>query len=125
MTVRIRYRPNNRDMARLLMSNQTQELADKGARAGVIEAQQTAMEAGLPEDYVDSIKAEVGPVVVLDRNPRRTARVVARHRLAGVFEFGSGRKRPREQGGSSPTYRILGRAAAKIGSPPLGGGGAW
>lgn len=121
MPVRIRYRANNVSFGALMRSDQTQDLADKGARAGVIEAQQSAIEAGLPEDYVDSIKAEPGPLGVYGGNPRRTARVVARHRLAGVFEFGSGRRAPRPQGGSSPVYRILGKAGAKIGSPPRGG----
>lgn len=123
MAVAVRYVPNNSEFRKLMLSGQTQDLADKGARAGVIEAQTNAIDAGLPEAYVNSIAAEPGPLVTLGGNPRRTARVVARHPLAGVFEFGSGAKRNRPQGGSSPTYRILGRAAAKIGSAPLGGAG--
>jgi hypothetical protein len=121
MAVRVRYKANNKEFGALMRSDQTQDLADKGARAGVLEAQQIAMEAGLPEDYVNSIRAEIGPLAVYGGNPRRTARVVARHRLAGAFEFGTGRRRDRPQGGGSPTYRILGRAGAKIGSMPHGG----
>jgi hypothetical protein len=123
MPIRVRYQANNREFGQLMMSDQTQDLADQGARAGVIEAQQSAMEAGLPEAYVNAIRPETAPPQVLAGNPRRTARVVARHRLAGVFEFGSGRRTPRPQGGSSPRYRILGQAGAKIGSPPFGGVG--
>jgi hypothetical protein len=121
--IRVRYQANNREFGQLMMSEQTQDLADEAARAGVIEAQQSAMEAGLFEDYVNNIRAEIGPPQVLAGNPRRTARVVARHRLAGVFEFGTGINRPRPQGGSSPRYRILGKAGTKIGSPPFGGVG--
>lgn len=116
--VRIRYKPDHKDFGKLMMADQTQNLANQGARRGVIEAQALAMDAGLSEEFVDSIKARLGPPVVLGGNPRRTARVVAEHRLAGVFEFGSGKRNPREQGGSSPAYRILGQAAARTGALP-------
>lgn len=120
-TYRVHYRANNKDFGRLLMSGQTQELALKGARAGVVEAGQQAMEAGLPERYVDGLAAQPGPPVTLDGNPRRTARLVATDKLSAIIEFGSGRRRERPQGGTSPAYRILGRAGSKIGSPPIGG----
>lgn len=120
MPITIRYRPNNRDMAKLLMSKQTQDLADQGAERGVNEAQRLAASMNLPEEYIASIQATTGPVVVLQGNPRRTARVEAKYPW---IEFGSGRKRKRPQGGSSPHYRVLGRILTKIGNPPDKGGG--
>ena len=116
MPIRVRYRANNREFGALMRSDQTQDLANTAARAGAVDAAQAAVEAGLPESYVDSIRAEPGPLMMLGGNLRRTARVVARHPLAGIIEFGSGRRRARPQGGRSQTYRILGRAGAKIGS---------
>jgi len=118
--IRVRYKPNNSSFGKLMMAQQTQDLADQGARAGVREATQMASGAGLPERYIASIKATTGPPVTMGGNPRRTARVEAGYVWV---EFGSGRKRARPQGGSSPAHRILGRTAAKIGSPPDGGGG--
>lgn len=120
MAIRIRYRPNNRDMAKLLMSKQTQDLADQGAKKGVDEAQRLATSLGLPEEYIASIEAVEGPVVVMQGNPRRTARVETKYPW---IEFGSGRKRKRPQGGRSPHYRVLGRILTKIGNPPDNGGG--
>ena len=121
MAVRIRYRPNNSDFGRLLMSDQTQDLADQGANRGVQEARRLASSLGLPATYIDSIKAVPGPVTSLGGNPRRTARVEASFPF---LEFGSGRKRARPQGGSSPAYRVLGRTVTTIGNPPSRGGGA-
>lgn len=120
MPIRIRYRPNHKDMARLLMSDQTQDLANQGARRGVEEATKLAMSLKLPEEYVASIEAVTGPPVVLQGNPRRTARIETKYPF---IEFGSGRKRERPQGGNSPHYRVLGRILTKIGNPPTGGGG--
>jgi hypothetical protein len=113
--VRIRYRPNHREFGKMMMAKQTQDLADEAARQGVIEAKALAVSRGLPAKYVESIKQEVGPPLVLGGNPRRTARVTAGFPF---IEFGSGQKRPRPQGGSSPAYRILGAVAAIIGNPP-------
>lgn len=120
MAIRIKYRPNHKDMAKLLMSGQTQDLANQGANRGVGAAKQLAGSLGLPEEYVSSIEAIVGPPVVLRGNPRRTAGVQAKF---PYLEFGSGRKRKRPQGGNSPHYRVLGRILTKVGSPPVGGGG--
>ncbi len=120
MAVRIKYRPNHKDMAKLLMSKQTQDLANQGARRGVVEATKLATTFNLPEEYISSIEATVGPPVTYQGNPRRTARVEAKFPW---IEFGSGRKRKRPQGGSSPHYRVLGRTLSKVGNPPRGGGG--
>jgi len=128
MGLKIKYEANNSDFGRLMMSSQTQDLADDAANFGAQVARLYA--AGSrprpPADYIASIKAAPGPPVVLGTgghaNPRRTARVVADHRLGGVIEFGSGPTGPggreRPQGGSSPAYRILGRTGARVGSPP-------
>jgi len=125
MAVKITYKPNNREFGQLMMSDQTQDLADDGAEHGAAYARLYARGSGLPADYVSSISARTGPPVTMGGNPRRTARTVAEHRLAATFEFGSGkgstsgpagRKRP--QGGYSDPYRILGRAGARTGSPP-------
>lgn len=129
MAVTIRYEPNNSDFGRLMMADQTQSLALDAAHIGVTYARAYAAGMKLPADYIASIKAEAGPPVILGgRNPRRTARIVAEHRLGGAIEFGTGTKsggndgrgRPREQGGYSSPYRILGRAGARVGSPPRG-----
>jgi hypothetical protein len=113
--VRIRYRPDHRSFGKLMMAKQTQDLADEAARQGVIEAKALAASRGLPAKYIESIEAVVGPPLALGGNPRRTARVAAKFPF---IEFGSGQKRPRPQGGSSPAYRILGAVAAIIGNPP-------
>lgn len=120
MPILIRYRPNNRDMGKLLMSQQTQDLADQGADRGVGLAKALASSLNLPAEYIESIQAIKGPIVTMDGNPRRTARIETRYPW---IEFGSGRKRDRPQGGRSPHYRVLGRIATKVGSPPIGGGG--
>jgi len=120
--IRISYQPNNSSMAKLLMSGQTQDLADQGARRGAGVAKGLASGLGLPAEYVGSIEAVGGPPVVLGGNPRRTARVAARYPW---LEFGSGRRRERPQGGRSPAYRVLGRTGPMIGNPPARGGGAW
>lgn len=129
MALRVTYRENREEFGALMMSGQTQDLASDGAERGAAYARLYARGAKLPTDYVSSISAQVGPPVTLGKgayaNPRRTARVVADHRLGATFEFGSGqgstsgpkgRKRP--QGGYSEPYRILGRAGARAGSPP-------
>lgn len=113
--VRIRYKANNKDFGKLMMAKQTQDLADQAAKKGVQEAKALAASRGLFPKYIESIKAAVGPPVTLGGNPRRTARVNADYPWV---EFGSGQKRPRPQGGSSPAYRILGAVAAIIGNPP-------
>lgn len=122
MPVRIRYRANNSDFGKLMMSDQTQDLADQGANFGVLAARAYAAgtRPALPPEYIESIQAETGPIVTLGGNPRRTARIVSKYPW---IEFGSGRKRDRPQGGNSPAYRILGRAGARVGNPPRGGGG--
>lgn len=120
MAINIRYQPNHRDMAKLLMDDQTQDLANQGANRGVDEAKKLAASLGLPAEYIASIEAVEGPPVVLQGNPRRTARVNAKYPW---IEFGSGRKRDRPQGGRSPHYRVLGRILTKVGNPPDKGGG--
>jgi len=120
MTVRIRYKPNHKEFGAMLMSDQTQDLADQGARRGVVAARALAGSLGLPAEYIASIKATKGPVVTMQGNPRRTARIEAKYPW---LEFGSGRKRPRPQGGRSPHYRVLGRILTEVGNPPRGGGG--
>lgn len=122
MAVRIKYEPNHFQFGQLLMSDQTQDLADQGAEVGVLYARMYAagVRPTLPAEYIASIRKETGPIVTFGRNPRRTARVVADFPW---IEFGSGRKRERPQGGNSPAYRILGRTGARVGSPPRGGGG--
>lgn len=115
MTVTIKYEPNNIEFGKLMVSDQTQRLADQAANKGVTEARSLAAARGLPAAYIDSIEAVAGPIVVLGRNPRRTARVQAKFPW---IEFGSGQKRPRPQGGRSPAYRILGAVGAIIGNPP-------
>lgn len=118
--VRIRYRPNHREFGKLMMAKQTQDLADQAAKKGVIEAKALAQARGLPQAYIDSIEAKVGPVLTMGGNPRRTARI---HASFPWIEFGSGRKRKRPQGGHSPAYRILGAVGSIIGNPPDRGGG--
>lgn len=120
MAIRIRYRPNHKDFGKMLRSDQTQDLADQGARRGVFEAKRLATSLNLPEEYIASIEATTGPMVTMQGNPRRTARIEAKY---PYLEFGSGRKRPRPQGGRSPAYRVLGRILTKVGNPPIGGGG--
>jgi hypothetical protein len=121
MPVKITYKPNNKEFGALMMSDQTQDLADQAAKLGVLVAR--AYAAGqrpqMPAEYIASIRAEAGPIVVFDGNPRRTARVVADYPW---LEFGSGKTASgRPQGGNSPAYRILGRTGARIGNPPIGG----
>lgn len=129
MVMKVTYKENRREFGALMMSQQTQDLASDGAERGAAYARLYARGSRLPGDYIASIEARVGPPMTLGKgayaNPRRTARVVADHRLAAALEFGSGsgsasgpkgRKRP--QGGYSEPYRILGRAGARTGSPP-------
>lgn len=120
MAIRIEYRANNEEFGKLMMSGQTQDLADQGANFGVQVARAYAngMRPRMPEEYTASIQAEEGPIAVYDGNPRRTARVTARFPW---LEFGSGKRGPRPQGGRSPAYRILGRTGARVGNPPIGG----
>ncbi len=126
------YKENRREFGQLLMSDQIQDLADQGAEAGVAYARLYAngSRPRLPADYVASFKAVQGPIVTMGDphpNPRRTARTVSEHRLAAAFEFGTGvrsggndgRGAKRPQGGYSDPYRILGRAGARVGQPPL------
>jgi hypothetical protein len=122
MGIRIRYKADNVSFGALMMSDQTQDLAEQAANFGVLAAKAYAkgVRPPLPAEYVESIKAETGPAVVLGGNPRRTSRIVSSYPW---IEFGSGRKRDRPQGGNSPAYRILGRAGARVGDPPRGGGG--
>lgn len=122
MPIRIKYKPNNREFGALMMSDQTQDLADQAANFGVLVARAyaNAERPRLPTEYIASIRATTGPIVVLgpEKNPRRTARVEADYPW---IEFGSG-QRPggRPQGGNSPSYRILGRTGARVGDPPKG-----
>ena len=128
MAVKITYKPNNSDFGKLMMADQTQDLADQAAHLGVAVATLYAngSRPRPPADYIASIKAVHGPPVTMGGNPRRTSRVVAEHRLAGAIEFGTGiksgggdgRGTPRRQGGYSEPYRILGRTGSRIGSPP-------
>jgi len=120
MAIRIRYRPNHKSMAKLLMSSQTQDLAMQGADRGVAEAKKLAASFDLPAEYIASIHAHPGPPVVMQGNPRATAQIETKYPW---IEFGSGRKRKRPQGGSSPHYRVLGRILTKVGNPPTHGGG--
>ena len=129
MAVKITYKANNFEFGKLMMAKQTQDLADQAANLGVQVARLYANGARPrpPADYIASIKAESGPPVSMGGNPRRTARVVADHRLGGAIEFGtgvkssgSGRGAKRPQGGYSEPYRILGRTGSRIGSPPKG-----
>lgn len=113
--VRIRYKQDNKSFGKLMMSKQTQDLADEAAKRGVIEAKAMAGRLGLPAAYVESIKAVKGPPVTMAGNPRRTARV---NTGFPFIEFGSGQKRPRPQGGNSPAYRVLGSILSLIGNPP-------
>lgn len=117
MPVKIRYKANNRDFGRMMMSQQTQDLADQGAQVGAREARALATNLNLPEKYVRSIRSDTGPPVSLAGNPRRTARVYADYVWV---EFGSGVKRKRPQGGSSPAHRVLGRVASLVGQLPRG-----
>lgn len=118
--IHIKYKPNHISFAKLMMSDQTQNLADQAADRGVQVARGIAAGMSLPEEYIASIKATRGPIVVLGGNPRRTARLVSKY---PYIEFGSGRKRPRPQGGRSPAYRVLGRTLPRIGSYPYGEAG--
>lgn len=132
MSVVIRYKPNHREFGELMLSQQTQDLADEAAGAGVLVATQFAQSDGLPAEYIASIRAEPGPIIVMGSppNPRRTARVLASFPW---LEFGSGRgsrsgqigkrnTRKRPQGGYSRPYRVLGRTGARIGKKPTRGG---
>lgn len=123
MAVRIRYKPNNTSFGKLMMSDQTQDLCDQATRRGLEVAKGLATEAGLPETYIAGLETAAGPPVVLGGNPRRTGRLWARGPLSAVFEFGSGVKRARPQGGRSPIHRILGRTGAIIGNAPTRGTG--
>ena len=118
MPTTIRYRANNSSFGRLMMSDQTQDLANQGARRGVGEARRLATSLGLPAAYVASIKAATGAPKILGGNPRRTAEVQAGF---PYLEFGSGVRRDRPQGGNSPAYRVLGRTATLVGEAPRGG----
>lgn len=126
MAVEITYKANNSDFRKLMMSDQTQDLADEAADHGVAVARlyATGSRPQPPADYIAAIKAAKGPMVTLldggFPNPRRTSRVVIEHRLAGIIEFGSGQKpgKGRPQGGSSTPHRVLGRTGARIGAGP-------
>ncbi len=120
MAIRIRYKANNKEFGALMMSQQTQDLADQGANRGAQEARRLASSFSLPERYIASIRIAPGPTATLGGNPRRTSRVEAGFPF---IEFGSGRKRPRPQGGRSPAYRVLGRTAWKVGNLPIGAEG--
>ena len=89
MVVKIRYKANNKEFGALMLSDQTQDLADQAANFGVLAAKAYAkgIRPPLPTEYVESIKAETGPAVVLGGNPRRTSRIVANYPW---IEFGSG-----------------------------------
>ncbi len=117
MPVRMRYRPNNASFGAMMMSDQTQDLANQGAREGARLARELATSLGLPAKYISSIGTEDGPPVTFSGNPRSTARV---HASYVWIEFGSGVKRKRPQGGSSPAHRVLGRVASQVGSLPRG-----
>ena len=114
-TVRVRYKPDHKSFRKLMMSKQTQNLADDAAKRGETEAKAMAARLSLPAAYIESIKAVPGPPVVLAGNPRRTARINTKYPF---IEFGSGQKRPRPQGGRSPAYRVLGSVLSLIGNPP-------
>lgn len=127
MAVTIRYEPNHGEFRKLMMSEQTHELADEAADLGLAVARAYAAGYKLPAAYITSIRKEVGRVVVLGGNPRRAARIYADF---PYIEFGSGikgeggsRHAPRPQGGYSAPYRILGRTGSRIGKPPSGGAG--
>ena len=117
MPVRVRYKANNRDFGRMMMAQQTQDLADQGAAEGARAARALAQTLDLPARYTSSIRTEAGPPVALAGNPRRTARVYADYVW---IEFGSGVRRPRPQGGSSPAHRVLCRVASQVGQLPRG-----
>jgi hypothetical protein len=131
MPIVIRYRPNHSDFRRLMLSEQTQELALTAARRmrdfAKLIAGSGSRFGDVPEDYTTAFEAEPGPPMELGGNARATARVVNNHRLAAIIEFGSGVRsvgatagQPREQGGYSAPHRYLGRAGAALGSPPAG-----
>lgn len=127
MAVKITYKPNHHEFGMLMISRQTRQLATHAAENGAVYAKAYARGAGLPADYISSIRGELGPIQTIGTppNPRYTGRLIAEHPLGGVFEFGSGprttgghAKGRRPQGGYSDPYRILGRAGARVGSPP-------
>lgn len=127
MPISIRYKPNNVEFGKLMMAQQTQDLADEAAGAGMLVATGLAQGYGLPDEYITSIRPETGPPMTFAGNPRRTARLVANYPW---IEFGSGkgsksgpRGRKRPQGGYSKPYRVLGRTGSKIGKKPTGRGG--
>ena len=127
-TVVATYKPNHSDFGKLMLASQTRELCKTAANAGAVYARAYAKGAGLPGDYIAKIRGELGPIAVIGNppNPRYTGRLIAEHPLAGVFEFGSGQRHvgpgrtTRYQGGYSQPNRVLGRAGARIGSPPRG-----
>jgi hypothetical protein len=131
MGIRIRYRPNREEFGRLMLSEQTQDLAMEAARRmrdfAKLLAGSGNRQGDVPEEYTAAFRAEPGPPMELGGNLRATARVVNDHWLAAIIEFGSGVKSvgdragtPREQGGYSAPHRYLGRAGAALGSPPVG-----
>ena len=116
--VSVRYEPNNSDFRKIMMSNDTAELAKNYAEDAMVLAKAYSPTSDRDDDhYRDHFSVESGGIVEIDGNPRRAARVVNDSEYAVEVEFGeedSPKKRP--QGGSRGAgSRPLGRAGARIG----------
>ena len=102
MGIRIRYKANNKEFGALMMSDQTQDLADQAANFGVLAAKAYAkgVRPPLPAEYVESIKAETGPA----RGPRWQPPSDLEDRL----ELPVDRVRLRPEARSSPGRQLAG-----------------
>lgn len=107
-----RYEPDRHSIGEFLRSGQLRDAVHQGAQDV---AKIAAATAGITK-IRGSYDTEPGPDVIVTRNGnmRLSERVVNNHPAAAADEFGSGQRTKREQGGSSPANRTLGKAGAMI-----------
>lgn len=113
-----RYEQDHKSIGEFLLSGQLRDAVRQGASDGAAIAAATA-----PSKIAADFAVEAGPDVIVTKNgnPRLSERIVNDHPAAAAIEFGSGQraegasgKKDRPQGGSSPAYRPLGKAGARI-----------
>ncbi|HEX5511614.1 MAG TPA: hypothetical protein VFX41_07840 [Actinomycetales bacterium] len=121
-----RFRPDHSyttGMGAQMMSDETDDLAAWAARQAVMAALTLAPRSGdgRGDTYVDHFSVD-HTVEVIDRKPRRSARVVNDAEHAAAVEFGSGERNDamtgpndRPQGGWNNPNRVLARAGSMVG----------
>lgn len=122
--VAARFVPNHKGMRAQMMSDDTQDVADKAARDVIFAALPISPESDPTEKGASdgtSYKQHFSVrqiVVTINGNPRRAAAAVNDSKYAAQVEFGTGPgwKGERRQGGTPGTpSRVLGRAGATVG----------